>query len=314
MNLYIDNMVINTPIQDILYRLKHQLNNGKLQHIGKETNGNIPVTCPSHKNGMETHPSCQIYCEKDNDKVEYGYVHCFTCGLSCSLPYFISLCFNSNNIEIGNKWLKDNFGLLDTNINILPKIELNKHKSKILDESILEKYNFYHPYMWKRKLSKEVVDKFHIGYDKDRDMLVFPVWNENNKLVMLTFRSVNNKTFYIDKDVNKPVYLLNFINKENIKTVYVCESQINALTLWSWGYPAIALFGTGSQYQYDILNKSGIRNYILCFDGDEAGLKGQKNFIKNIRKDVLCSYKQLPYGKDVNDLSKEEFETLKSFY
>ena len=123
-------------------------------------------------------------------------------------------------------------------------------------------------------------------------------------------RSKMNDWFYIDENSDKPVYLLNTINQYNYKEVYVCESQINALTLWSWGYPAVALFGTGSQYQYDILNRCGIRHYILCFDGDEAGDKGIYRFRKNIRKDVFVSQKVIPNNKDVNDLTKEQFDNL----
>jgi DNA primase len=70
------------------------------------------------------------------------------------------------------------------------------------------------------------------------------------------------------------------------------------------------MIGTGSDVQYDILNNSGIRNYILCFDGDEAGDKAIKRFKKNIRKDVFISVKVIPRGKDVNDLTKEEFDKL----
>ena len=98
--------------------------------------------------------------------------------------------------------------------------------------------------------------------------------------------------------------------KNNIDTVIVCESQINALTLWSWGYPAIALIGTGSPHQYEVLKKSGIRNYILCFDGDEAGDKGTNRFKKNMSSDVFISTKLIPRGKDVNNLTKEEFDKL----
>ena len=29
-----------------------------------------------------------------------------------------------------------------------------------VDESILKDYDFYHPYMWQRKLTPEIVDKF----------------------------------------------------------------------------------------------------------------------------------------------------------
>ena len=173
---------------------------------------------------------------------------------------------------------------------------------------------FYHPYMWKRGLSKEVVDRFGIGYDKKYNSITFPVWDESGHLVMITSRNVSNKYFHIEKDKDKPVYLLNFINQDKIDKVYVCESQINALTLWSWGYPAVALFGTGSLHQYDILNKSGIRNYVLCFDGDAPGLKGKDRFVQNIRKDVLVSYITIPMGKDVNDLTKEQFENLDEIF
>ena len=70
------------------------------------------------------------------------------------------------------------------------------------------------------------------------------------------------------------------------------------------------MFGTGSKYQYDILKRSGIRNYILCFDGDDAGRKGIKRFIDNMPNDVIISIKQIPEGKDVNDLDKETFLNL----
>lgn len=314
MDLIIDNKVIDAPIMTILTTLKREIHNGLLKDIKPEVQDNIPITCPSHKDGREHHPSCQVYCRRDNDKVEYGRVHCFTCGYSVDLPTFVGDCFGANT-EFGKKWLLSKFGsdYVDSS-DYLEPIILDPPTVTYLDEGILNKYMYYHPYMWKRGLSKEVVDRFGIGYDKDHNAITFPVWNAQNKLVMITSRNVTTKYFHIEANKDKPVYLLNFVNMDKIDKVYVCESQINALTLWSWGYPAIALFGTGTQYQYDILNKSGIRNYILCFDGDVAGDKGRTRFIHNIRKDVLVSYKQIPLGKDVNDLTKEQFEKLEEIF
>ena len=314
MELVINNKVINAPIMTILTTLKSELHNGLLKDIERETQDNIPITCPSHKNGREHRPSCFVYCRKDNDNVEYGRVHCFTCGYSADLPTFVGDCFGATK-EFGEKWLLQKFGTnLDYSLEYLEPINLDIPKKEFLDESTLNQYMYYHPYMWKRGLSKEVVDRFGIGYDKSHNSITFPVWDEQNRLVMITSRNVSNKYFHIEANKDKPVYLLNFVNKDNIDKVYVCESQINALTLWSWGYPAIALFGTGSQYQYDILNKCGIRNYILCFDGDVAGDKGRDRFIRNIRNDVLVSYKKIPMGKDVNDLTKEQFEKLEEIF
>ena len=95
MDLIIRNKRIDTPIMTILTTLKSELHNGLLKDIESETQDNIPITCPSHKNGRENRPSCYVYCRKDNDKVEYGRVHCFTCGYSVSLPEFIGDCFGS---------------------------------------------------------------------------------------------------------------------------------------------------------------------------------------------------------------------------
>ena len=72
----------------------------------------------------------------------------------------------------------------------------------------------------------------------------------------------------------------------------------------------MALFGTGSDYQYEVLNKSGIRVYNLCFDGDEAGDNGIRKFLANIRKDVIINIIRIPRGKDINDLSYDQVEHI----
>ena len=121
-----------------------------------------------------------------------------------------------------------------------------------------------------------------------------------------------SKAFYIPDNVEKPVYLLNFLQNGNqkVKQIYVAESQINTLTLLSWGYDAVGLFGTGCRRQYEILKKSGFRNFVLCLYGDDAGMRGTERFIKNMPEDTLITVKKIPWGKDVNDLTKEEFEKL----
>ena len=73
----------------------------------------------------------------------------------------------------------------------------------------------------------------------------------------------------------------------------IIESQLDALKCWTWGIPAVALFGTGSKKQYQILNKSGIRFYHLAFDGDLAGQHGAKRFIENIKNVWLIFWLQI---------------------
>lgn len=304
----INNKIIDEPLINIVKQVKSEIKSNKLKSIIDKGN-DITITCPYHKNGEENKPSCHICADKSNKNL-YGRVHCFSCKYSANIFEFIGCCFDEDE-NFGKEWLIERFGKISSEKEMLPKIILNKKIiKKKLNENILDSLQSYHPYMTQRKISNGIINKFKIKFDPKDQCIVFPIWDEKDDLVMLTRRSVNTKYFYIDKEVNKPVYLLNFIIKENIKIVYVCESQINALTLWSWGFPAIALIGTGSRNQYDILKKSGIRNYILCFDGDDAGDAGCNKFIANMPKDILISVKKIPRGKDVNDLDKVTFMHL----
>lgn len=120
----------------------------------------------------------------------------------------------------------DNFDTtVNTNISSLEPIifEVKELKSNFAVED-LNQYDYYHPYMFERHLSKEVIDRFRIGYDKRIQAITFPVYDEKGKLVMVTKRSVLSKRFYIPSGVDKPVYLLNEAIKNNLTTVYVTES------------------------------------------------------------------------------------------
>lgn len=303
----IGSKIITVSIETILQQLKKESNGRYFKDIiYKGTQ--LCITCPSHKDGQENKPSCFIV--DDNTSDMNGVWHCFTCGASGTLIDLVAYCFN-NDVLVASEWLTERFA--DTYLikeTILPEITLNNEKIKVLDESILDEYAYYHPYMFKRGLNEEIIRKFKIGSTPDGKYITFPFWDEHDRLLGVFKRSTEGKQFIIPKNIKKPIYLLNFIIKEHITTVYVVESQINALICWKWGYPAVALIGTGSKEQYEILKKSGIRHFILCFDGDVAGDTGIKRFINNMPDDIMVSVKNIPRNKDVNDLTKEEFDNL----
>jgi len=310
MELVINKKLITTPIPIILNTLKNEIDGKYLKYIGPEKNGDVAITCPWHKEGNENRPSCHIFSRRDDSSIYYGTCHCFTCGKKAPLYTLVGYCLGGDD-ELGKEWLAERFGdYFYQTEELLPEIVIDKPTKEYLDNSILSAFNYYHPYLQQRGLSKEVCQYFQVGYDKDNDCITFPVWDENNHLVGITRRSVQSKKFILEGNADKPVYLLNYLKNMNITLAYVVESQINCLTLWQWGYPAVALFGTGSKKQYDILKRSGIRSYVLCFDGDDAGRKGAKRFIDNIGSDVFVSVIKLPEGKDVNDLTIEEFKKL----
>ena len=312
MDLVVKNRIIRTPIRDIILKLKQDCSYDYFNYVGPQKGNDLKITCPFHKGGQESHPSCHIFCDYKDPKIYYGTVHCFTCGTKVPLYTMIGHCLDGDD-ELGTRWLIDNFGdtFLDEDL-FLDEITFDSTKkvNKYLDPSILDNFNYYHPYMTQRKLTPYVTNKFKIGYDKDLQALTFPVWDINSNLLFITKRSVNSKFFVIPENVEKPVYLLNFAINQNYPYLVICESQINALTCYSYGIPAVALFGTGTTYQYELLKKSGIRNFVLAFDGDTAGDKGKQRFLDYFKDNYLITILDIPKNKDINDLSREDVEYL----
>ena len=313
MNLVIDNHIIDADLEIILNELR-KLTDDRYLSVIRKSGENYAITCPFHKDGQEHRPSCFVYALKDNDSVPFGYFKCFTCHEQGQLYILVSKCLNCT-IEYAKQWLVDNFSntFKETTLDLTDIELVNRSNDNYLDESILDNYAYFHPYMFERGLTEDVILKFRVGWNPTTNAITFPMWDEHNHLVGISERSVNNKCFYIPTGIDLPVYLLNFIIKEHIDEVYVVESQIDALYLWTFGYPSVALIGTGGKKSYSKLKKSGIRKYHLCLDGDLSGRHGILRFIENMPQDIMIDIVKLPDGKDVNDLTKEQFDNLPHF-
>jgi DNA primase len=218
--------------------------------------------------------------------------------------------------ESGRKWLLDNFEYANVEER---KIEFNiedkkKPKKEYIDKDILKQFRFTHPYMFERKLDIETIRKFDIGYDKEKDCITFPVKDINGNILFIATRNIKNKFFHYPTDVDKPLYgyyeILREIRKGNdIKEIYICESMLDALFIWRCGKYAIALNGTGSTYQYDLLKKSDFRVLILATDNDDAGKKARDRLKKSIKNKIIKEIDYASYGdcKDINDMTEEQF-------
>ena len=301
----IDNLVFNTSIKDVLVKI-NEITKGEYIKDIKDGFDNIMITCPFHNNHNESHPSCGIVCDEDRD--DCGVFHCFTCGASGTLINLICECLGISILD-AIEWLKLNFNrTVLVKDEYLPEIDIDsKRNIKYLNDDYLSQFNRYHEYMFERKLNEDIIKKFKIGCTEDGRYITFPYWDEHNNLICIYKRSTKNKEFVIPKNINKGVYLLNFIIKEHITKVIVCEGIFDALVMWVYGFPAVALFGAGTtKYQIELLNKSGIRNFILMYDNDMAGRNGAEKFKKLIRKDVFVTDIIMPKNKDCADCSKEE--------
>lgn len=313
MELVLYNRIIDTDVEDILNKLKVECNGKYLREI-RRRGDNVSITCPFHKDGQETHTSCSVYNRIDNDKVQFGTYNCFTCNEKGALYKLVAKVLGCS-YEEGKHWLIENFSSKYEDRRLyLDTFEKNADTKVCLDESILEKYSYFHPYQFQRGMSEEVIRKFKIGYNADTDAITFPVWDIENNLIGITERSVKGKQFYIPKDMDKPVYLLNFIKQNSITDVVVCEGQIDALVSWSRGVPAVALFGAGTtDKQIQLLDTSGIRHFILMYDNDLAGNHGSMRLQNNLSKDKMITEVTMPMGKDVASCTEQEFIDILKF-
>lgn len=294
----------------------------------------IQFNCPFHNDGQEQKPSCGITTNdiKQGSKIiKAGTVHCFACGRVCSLEEMISELFGRNDFgAFGAQWLRKNFiTAVYENRQPLTVDMSRNHKAnnqiKYVSEEELDTYRYIHPYMYQRKLTDPIIEMFDVGYDGNFILkssnggeshlrcLTFPVRDITGGTLFIARRSVDIKFFNYPSGVEKPIYGVYELSqiKPYPKEVIICESILNCLTCWVYGKYAVALNGTGSDTQYELLKKMPCRKFILGLDPDNAGIKGRQKLRKALSDCKIITELDVPFGKDINDLTKEEFDDLR---
>lgn len=309
------------PLQ-LIYDLKLSLEQNGIYLLGaiKPTYDNIMFSCPSHKDGQERKPSCGMLINdsrKDGRVIEAGTVHCFTCGYTATLSEFVSFCFGYKDAGIfGNKWLKANYTTLlqqasrNVNLNITRKVV--KKELPTIEEEILDRYAYTHPYILNRGISEHVIELFDIGYDDMNNSITFPVSNLRGQVKWIQTRAIDYKFYYIPSGVVKTDFLFGAYQcikyNNGYAPLWIVESPINAMTLWTHGEFAIALFGTGGGNQYKLINQLPYRHVILALDNDEAGNKGMDRLSMYLKNKLISRVEYKDTTKDINDLGIESLK------
>ena len=320
----VNNHVILDDTQDILIELRKQLELNGVKRFAKfiDSGNNIQTNCPFHKEGQERKPSFGI-------NKNTGECHCFGCGWSGTLSEMISNCFGKDDFgSYGNKWLIRNFLSVavesrpDIDVDFCRRKKITPETKKYISEQELDSYRYTHPYMYKRKLTDEIIDLFDIGYDKSTECITFPNRDINGNCLFIARRSLKTTFFNYQQDVEKPVYGLYECNicAKTIKNwfpdeIIICESMIDSLTCWVYGKYAVALNGTGNENQFKTLRNMPNRKFILATDMDEAGLKARERIRQSLGNKLVTEYVwDINIAKDINDMSKEYFESLKEVF
>jgi hypothetical protein len=239
-----------------------------------------------------------------------------------TLPEVISHCFGQDSFgKFGWQWLVKNFATVQIENRADIKLDFSRDakpvKQVYITEEELDKYRYYHWYWEKRKITdKDIIELFDLGYDKDSKCITMPVRDINGNCLFIARRSIRGKFFNYPQGVEKPVYGLYEIKKSNVNVdeIIICESMIDALTAWQYGKIAVALNGLGTDLQFQQLNKFPCRKYILATDNDNAGMNARIRIKRNLKHKIITQY-IIPKGKkDLNDLEKCEFDSLKEIF
>lgn len=347
----INDVEFNAELSEILDELRTQLTINQiplLQKI-KDSGYDIMVQCPYHGNGQERRPSAGI---RKSD----GTFHCFACNETHTLPEVISHCFGKDAVgSFGWKWLLQNYGTVSVEERKDVVLDYTRHTNdsdtviygidsysgvsdsnsdsavqRFVSEEELDKYKYFHPYMYKRGLTDEIIQLFDIGYDHNSDCLTFPVRDICGRCLFVARRSVRTKYFSYPKGVEKPLYGLYELYKYGMSSsiggrgswksypmfteVIVCESMLDALSFWTVGKYAVALNGLGNELQFEQLRRLPCRKLILATDSDEAGMKARQRIRNNIKNKIITEY-MFPKGrKDANECTKDELLNLEEIF
>jgi hypothetical protein len=185
------------------------------------------------------------------------------------------------------------------------------HNTKVFDRSELKPYLFKHSYLERRGIPFKVQRAFDVGYDPKTKSVVL-VWHDmKGNIVSWKHRNVHNKLFWYVKGgqpIRNHLYGIHWVVRKGCKRVWVVESEIDALTLWAKGFPAIAI-GTSylSPAKRDLILKAGIEELVIATDNDKDGRKAKKSIVKGLAG--LVHLEEVVWGnslfKDINEARDE---------
>lgn len=271
-------------------------------------NGLFTCLNPEHE---DRHPSMSYY-KKANKCI------CFSCGAKYDLFDLIGMDYNvdsfKDKLEIANRLYPN----VDIDVPKVYNVYTSDEEYKIIDFT-----NYYDKcskqvnktdYLFTRNIDSRLIDKYKIGYDDKRDMMVFPI----------------NKNCYFGRGVNSNMklkskgtsYLWNedLLKDNDNDLIYVTESIIDSLSLETIDkdVKTVALNGLPNYKRLlKVIEENDYKgNLILAFDNDKTGISYQeivKNELEklNIHSFSITLISTIDGVKDLNEalmVNREKLE------
>ena len=276
------------------------LNCRKIRRVNEDVMGTCPFEKYRHYGGRDNKPSFGI-------KLGYKSVfHCFGCDISGKirdLPKLLAI-YTYNYDVVLEQFIKANDpcpeyqpDISDIDINYV-NLDNVIASADIPDEI---------PTL---KLSKNDIDKWNIRYDPSENVIMFPVYDKNKKLLAIKCRTVLGKNFFYHKGSANTKklgvwYGMDKVNKLN--KIVLCEGERDAILLSRCGITAWACQGFPSDDQIKTIRKL-IKPIVLFFDNDKAGNEIKEKIIDECKffNDIyaVTDYSGLKDPAEIVELNK----------
>lgn len=277
--------------------------------LGVDTQGKAEIRVPCLFHQDRKNPNLNI-------NVKNGKFHCFACEAKGSgIVQFEALVSN----------VPQNKAALRLFRKFIHKTIPKKQVLEWADQ--LKTSKFAKQALLSRGIPIAVASKLNIGFNGYR--LTFPVVNRFGLVVNAKLWGPGKDPKWISyKNPAKPdckygsppmLWPGNLINKLTGRhRIYVCEGEIDTLTLLSLGLVAVTSTGGCGNWARTCSDLFAGHEVVICYDNDDAGKDGARKTVqelKNVAQNIRVLKIPAKYGKDVNDwfLTQETMQTAEGW-
>jgi DNA primase len=283
----------------------HRVITGAGIDIEAEYGTDYIIFCPYHNNNRT--PAGEV-------SKESGLFFCFGCQTTRSLIELIMHMTNRTYFETV-RFIKSKE--TETNIEAVVNKALHQMPDFVqYDELLIKrlcKQAIDSPramtYFEGRRITKESVVKFDLGYSEKQDSVVIPMQSPDGMSIGFVARTIEGKEFKNTPGLPKSKILFNLHRVKASKIVYVVESSFDAIRLDQVGFPAVATLGANvSSSQIELL-KRYFTGVVLVADNDEAGAIMSERLTEKMGNLVTVISPDKKY-KDIGDMTDDEIRKL----
>lgn len=250
---------------------------------------------------------------------KYNICKCFACGVSYDIFDLIGLDYDLPSFRDQIKKVEELY---------LDYVPIKREVKNVVDNSNRDYTKYYNvcfynkdktTYLENRGITKELINKYKIGYDDKRNLVIFPI----NKHCYFGRSTVNNDKF--KSGGNSDIWNEECIN-ENTPILYITESIIDALSLEVIDPNIKVVSINGITNTKPLITKIQDNNFKgivgIIFDNDKWGISAGKELKEELTKinvnsfstSLVANFNDEQNVKDLNQALIIDKEKLKRNY